>query len=188
MRQITGQDNTGKALTKIIEKTGIWEYNPFPAIEYALYDQFIFDALEPMHFNSACIISTTVPWNMCRVLSNFFDVPTTILGKHPSLFLVENELKFYKNITLNYINIFTKEVNTYIEQNDLIIIHDYQYMLPIQYLPYNLKDKNVLVFSCDRRFAFDEQINQNFDNLTVGNNIRKLELRRETHYCSKILR
>jgi len=60
-------------------------------------------------------------------------------------------------------------------------------MLPLQYLPYDLTNKQVLVFSCNRRFHFDEQINQNYDNFTIGNNIFKLKLKHEIHYCSLMI-
>jgi hypothetical protein len=186
MKQLVGQEITGKVVSKIKAKTGIWDYNPFPSIEHKNYDRFIYQILESISFDSICIISSTVPWNICKIISMCFSVPVTVLGKHPSLFLIEEELKSFKGIDIKKQNIFTKGVNDYIKENDLIIIHDYQYMVPLQYLPYDLTNKQVLVFSCDRRFDFDEQINQNYNNLTIGNSISKLNLKDEIHYCSKL--
>lgn len=187
MRQMIGQDITGKVVAKIKVKTGIWNYNPFPAIEYIEYDKFVYEILETISFDSACVISTTVPWNICKILSMCFAVPTTVLGKHPSLFLIEEEMKSFKTVEVKKQNIFTKEVNDYIKQNDLIIIHDYQYMVPLEYLPYDLKNKTVLIFSCDKRFDFDEQINQNYHSLSVGKDLHRIKIDDEFYYCSKLL-
>ena len=187
MKQLVGQEITGKVVSKIKAKTGIWDYNPFPSIKYKNYDGFIYRVLEDISFDSVCVISPTVPWNICKILSMCFSVPVTVLGKHPSLFLIEEELKSFKNTQLKRQNIFTKDVNDYIKQSDLVIIHDYQWMLPLMYLPYDLQDKQTLIFSCDKRFDYDEHINQNYDSLTVGKDVTFYKAEDETYYCSKLL-
>jgi hypothetical protein len=75
---------------------------------------------------------------------------------------VEDDFAKLKNIELINLNIYTKETNKYIDECETIILHDFQYMAPLDVLPYNLNNKKVIIFYDGIREFCDEEITQNF--------------------------
>jgi hypothetical protein len=57
---------------------------------------------------------------------------------------------------------YAQLVNKYIDECDTIILHDFQFMAPLDVLPYNLNNKKVIIFYDDTREFCDEEIRQNF--------------------------
>lgn len=111
---------------------------------------------------NVCLISPTIPYDIAFSLSNFYNCKCYLLYNHPSLQFIENDFKKLKNIELIKLNIYTNETNKYIDECDTIILHDFQYMAPLNFLPYNLDNKNVIIFFDGTREDCDEEIIQNF--------------------------
>jgi hypothetical protein len=113
-------------------------------------------------YEKVCIISPTIPYDIAFALSNFYNSQCYVLYNHPSLHFVEKDFKKLKNINLINLNIYTKEVNKYIEKCETVILHDFQFMSPLEFLPYNLSNKNIITFYDGTREFCDEEIVQNF--------------------------
>ena len=170
MKQMDGQKTVGKVIDKLVAKTGEWEYNAYPSLESTEYSRFVYKILDTYAFDydKVCILSPTVPYDICDVLINQFGSHVTLVGKHPGIELCKEEFLSLDNITIICQNIFDVKVNEHIEKNDIIILHDFQYMMPLKYLRYDLKGKKVIVLSSDQRFDHDEHIKQNFNGLKMN--------------------
>lgn len=111
---------------------------------------------------NVCLISPTIPYDIAYALSNFYNCRVRLLHNHPSFPFVESDFKKLKNIELINLNIYTKDVNRYIDECETVILHDFQFMAPLSVLPYNLDNKNLIIFYNETREFCDEEINQNF--------------------------
>ena len=116
---------------------------------------YILDTLGDIE-GDVTIISPTVPYDVCKIISNYYNCNITVLYNNPAFDIVKDH---FKNINLVKINIFTKEVNNYIKGT--VILHDFQYMAPLEYLPYELTETPIIFYS-GLRMVCDEEINQNF--------------------------
>jgi hypothetical protein len=113
-------------------------------------------------YEKVCLISPTIPYDIAYALSNFYNCKCYLLYNHPSLQFVEDDFAKLKNIELINLNIYTKETNKYIDECETVILHDFQFMAPIDVLPYNLFNKNIITFYDGTREFCDEEIIQNF--------------------------
>jgi hypothetical protein len=109
-----------------------------------------------------CIISPTIPYDIAYALSNFYNCQFYLLYNHPSLQFVKDDFLKLKNIKLVNLNIYTKETYKYTDECETVILHDFQFMAPLEYLPYSLSNKNVITFYNSTREFCDEEIIQNF--------------------------
>ena len=109
-----------------------------------------------------CLISPTIPYDIAFALSNFYNCKCYVLHNHPSLQFLKDDFKKLKNIELVNLNIYTRETNKYIDECETIILHDFQFMAPLEFLPYNLFNKNIITFYDGTREFCDEEIIQNF--------------------------
>ena len=186
MKLMDGQKTVGKVIDKLVAKTGEWDYNAFPSLESVEYSKFLYKILDAYHldYDEVCILSPTVPYNVCEIMVNQFGSHVTLVGKHPGIKLCEEEFLSLDSITLEYQNIFDVKVNEYIEKNDTIILHDFQYMMPLKYLRYNLEGKKVIVLSSDQRFDHDEHIKQNFDGLKINGITFVHQEKNANYYCT----
>jgi hypothetical protein len=183
---MVGQKPVGKVIDKLVAKTGEWKYNAFPSLESVEYSKFLYSVLDSYSFNydKVCILSPTVPYNICDVMINYFGSHVTLVGKHPGIELCKEEFLSLDNITIVCQNIFDYKVNDHIEKNDIIILHDFQYMMPLKYLRYKLKGKKVIILSSDQRFSHDEHIKQNFDGLDIEGLTFVHQDKRANYYCT----
>lgn len=102
------------------------------------------------------IISPTVPYDICEIIVKYYDCHITVIYNHPAMDMMK---EYFKNIVLLKMNIYTKEVNNHIKGT--VVLHDFQYMAPLEYLPYKLTNYPIIFYN-ESRTSFDEEINQNF--------------------------
>ena len=143
MKAKVGLENTSTVYSKLSSV-----YNQYKPID-------IIEKLNNIE-DDVTVISPTVPYDVCKVLRDYYDCNITVLYSHP---VMERIKEYFKDIELIKINIFDTRINNYIKGS--VILHDFQYMAPLNILPYNLKTKPI-IFHNNTRMECDEQINQNF--------------------------
>lgn len=93
------------------------------------------------------IITTNVPVVWAKLLSDA-GCMVKIIGYHPLLLSCKEIIETIDNVSVHEANIFVDDLDKYIEEDNLIVFPDFEFYVPLDYVSYDLTNKNIFVVSC----------------------------------------
>lgn len=93
------------------------------------------------------LITTNVPVVWAKLLSDA-GCRVKVVGYHPLLISCKDIIETIDNVTVVEANVFVDDLDPILEKDGLIVYPDFEFYVPLQYVNYDLSDKNVFAVSC----------------------------------------
>ena len=171
MKQRDGQNLYGKVDDEL---NVLAEYRHFIINDDLLIKRdidMVIEILNHIDPKKIAIISTMVPYRLCKILELFTGAEISLINFHPTVKHIRHYFDDIKRLKLYDRNFYLDPLTDILNECELIFYPDHEYLAPLNLMPQDIKKKYICIQNTNslKKELYDFGINQN-----VYNNMKEL--------------